>query len=82
MMIGKNLNVSSWVIIREGCPISYRVNGRDEIEFRCGSQWDGFDFVFDAPALREFVAKSRLALTQVASSTVRLPDLTAPEVGH
>lgn len=64
--MNRNLNVSSWVVIRQGCPISYRVNGHDDIEFRFGSLWDGFEFVFDAAALHEFVGAATLALGEMA----------------
>lgn len=60
-----DLTVSSWVGIRAGCPLSYRING-DEIEFRCGSARHGFEFVFDVPALRDFAAVTARALAEVA----------------
>jgi hypothetical protein len=56
-----DLTVSSWVGIRAGCPLSYRLSGED-IEFRCGSNRDGFEFVFDVPALRAFAALAERAL--------------------
>lgn len=62
--MANNLDVSSWVVIRDGCPISYRLNGKDEIEFRFGTQWDGFEFVFDAGILSEFVSVSGRALAE------------------
>lgn len=65
--MGRNLTVASWVVIKEGCPISYRLNGRDEIEFRFGSEWDGFEFVFDAGILFEFVNVSNRALEEVSA---------------
>jgi len=71
-----NLSVGSWVVIRKGCPITYRVNGRDEVEFRFGSQWDGFEFVFDAAVVREFRRVSKLALDDVANQQLSGPEPT------
>lgn len=59
--MGQDLNVSSWVIIRRGCPITCRVNG-DDVEFQLGSAADGFEFVFDVDALRDFVRVARTAI--------------------
>lgn len=55
------VNVSSWVVIRQGCPITCRRNGAD-VEFLLGSPTAGFEFVFDVGALREFVAVSAAAI--------------------
>jgi hypothetical protein len=60
----RDLNVSSWVAVRKGCPIAYSVNGQEEIEFRFGTRWDGFEFVFDLDALRAFVESSNLAIAE------------------
>lgn len=65
----KDLNVSSWVVVRKGCPIAYGVNGHDEIEFRFGSRWDGFDFVFDVDALQAFVEAANLAIAETGQAT-------------
>lgn len=62
-----NLTVSSWVGIREDCPISYRINGSDDVEFICGSGRRTFEFVFSAGALRTFAAQSTEALDKMAS---------------
>lgn len=62
--MGQDLNVSAWVAIRHGCPIAYCVNG-EEIEFRLGSQHDGFDFVFEVAALRAFVEVSQEVLSEL-----------------
>lgn len=65
--MSSDLNVSSWVVVRKGCPIAYSVNGREEIEFRFGTRWDGFDFVFDLDALRAFIEASNLAIMELGS---------------
>jgi len=58
-----DLKVSSWVGIRSGCPLSYRVAG-DEVEFLCGTHLDGFEFVFDLAALRAFAALAERAIAE------------------
>jgi hypothetical protein len=60
-----DLKVSSWVAIRRGCPISYRVHGDDDIEILCGSSRDGFEFTVDAEILRELVRVGTSALGDV-----------------
>lgn len=62
--MSQDLHIGSWVIVRHGCPIAYCVNG-EQIEFRLGSRQDGFDFVFDVPALRAFVEASQEVLAEV-----------------
>ncbi len=60
----EDVSVSAYVNIRTGCPISYNVID-DGVEFRCGSMSDGFDFMFDANALRSFVDRSTAALAEI-----------------
>jgi hypothetical protein len=62
----RDLNVSSWVAVRKGCPIAYCVNGQEAIEFRFGTRWDGFEFVFDLDSLLAFVEASNLAIAEFA----------------
>ena len=61
-----DLKVSSWVAIRRGCPISYRVHADDDIEITCGSTGDGFEFTVDAETLRELIKVGTSALDEVA----------------
>jgi hypothetical protein len=63
--VTRDLNVSSWVIVRKGCPIAYSTNGQHEIEFRFGTRWDGFEFVFDADALQAFVEAANHAMAEL-----------------
>lgn len=63
----ENLTLSSWVGIRDDCPISYQVNGSDDVEFVCGSGRKTFEFVFSAGALRTFVDQSTEALDKMAA---------------
>jgi|1185.fasta_scaffold650865_2 hypothetical protein len=60
-----DLKVSSWVAIRRGCPISYRVHADDDIDILCGSTRDGFEFTVDAETLREFVRVGTSALGEL-----------------
>jgi hypothetical protein len=57
--------MGAWVIVRHGCPIAYCANS-EQIEFRLGTRQDGFDFVFEIPALLAFVEASQEALAESA----------------
>jgi hypothetical protein len=61
----RELNVSSWVVIRKGCPIAHSVHNEGEVEFRLGTRWDGFEFVFEVDALRAFVEAAQDAIAEV-----------------
>jgi hypothetical protein len=60
-----NLKVNSWVSISKGCPMSYGVSDSAEVNFLCGSLRDGFEFAFDADALREFLKLGGEALQKM-----------------
>ena len=59
------VDVSSWVTIREGCPLTHTVIGSAESEFLCGTRSDGFSFTFEAEALREFLRLGTHALKEM-----------------
>ncbi|GAB1515741.1 hypothetical protein [Actinophytocola sp. KF-1] len=61
--MSQEVHVSSWVSIKPGCSISYRVNG-DEIEFQFGATADGLEFVFHTAALRDFVDVAQAAMSE------------------
>ena len=61
--MSQGVHVSSWVSIKPGCPISYRVNG-DEIEFQFGTPADGMEFVCHTAALREFLEVAQAAMAE------------------
>jgi hypothetical protein len=63
-----SLKVSSYVVIRERCPMRFRLSGND-IEFSFGGRYDPFDFVFNADALRQFLSVSSEALRELAALT-------------
>ncbi len=49
-----DLKVSSYVTVRDRCPMRFRVVD-DTVEFSFGGIRDPFEFAFDAVALREFL---------------------------
>jgi len=60
-----NMTVGTWVMVRDGCPISVEVVG-DEIHFLFGeTPREGTEFVIEIDPLREFV---RLATDAVRES--------------
>jgi hypothetical protein len=50
-----DVKVSSYVSIRDGCPIRFRINDPDDVEFSLGNLRDPFEFVFQREALRQFL---------------------------
>lgn len=58
-----SLKVSSYVVIRDRCPMRFRVSGTD-IEFSFGGRYDPFDFVFNAESLRSFLELGEEALRE------------------
>lgn len=59
------LKVSSYVAVRDGCPMRFRVNSPDDVEFSFGGRRDPFEFVFDAEALRAFLQVGSDALQEM-----------------
>jgi hypothetical protein len=41
------------------------VHGDDQIEFRFGTRWDGFEFVFEADALQAFIEAATDAMEEL-----------------
>lgn len=70
----RNLNVSSWVVVRKGCPIAHSVHGEGQIEFRFGTRWDGFEFVFETDALQAFVDSAQLAIADMRRLAAAVPE--------
>ncbi len=60
-----NLRVSSYVTITEGCPMRFRVNTSDDVEFSFGDVRSPFEFVFDNESLRAHVALAAEALAEM-----------------
>lgn len=66
-MLGTSLVVSSYVIIKEGCPIAISVDGPDRAQITCG--WmpsEAFEFVVQREALRALVEVGTDALQEMA----------------
>jgi hypothetical protein len=63
----RDLNVSSWVVVRKRCPIAHSVHG-EYVEFRFGTRWDGFEFVFEVDALQAFVEAAQEAVAEVVQA--------------
>jgi len=62
-----NLVVNSWVGIREGCDITYRVDEPDGVYLTVSGHSEPFEFFFDAVALRDFVTRGNEALAELAN---------------
>lgn len=60
-----DLTVSSYVTVRRGCPMRFRVNGGDDVEFSFGDLRTPFEFVFDTEALRSYLAIGAEALQEL-----------------
>jgi hypothetical protein len=65
-MLGANLVVSSYVIVKEGCPVRFVVDGPDQVQVTCGVlPTDAFEFVMQREALRTFVSLGAEALREM-----------------
>ena len=65
-MLGMNLLVNAYVIIKEGCPVAISVQSSDQAEIVCG--WPpnrSFDFVTHREALRALVQLGTDALEKM-----------------
>jgi hypothetical protein len=71
-----NMTVGTWVMVRDGCPISAEVLG-DEVHFLFGeTPREGTEFVIEVDPLREFV---RLATEAVRESDAAAEAMYGPE---
>lgn len=65
-MLGKDLIVSSYVVIKHGCPLAISVDGPDQVQVTCGRvPSDSFEFVMEREALRAFVQLGSDALAEM-----------------
>jgi hypothetical protein len=70
-MFGTDLLVSSYVVIREGCPLAITVDGPDQVQITCGRiPTDAFEFVMQREALRALVELGTDALEMMDSPTL------------
>lgn len=68
-MLGANLVVNSYVVIREGCPVAISVDGPDQAQITCGTiPSDAFEFVLQREALRAIVQLGADALQEMDES--------------
>ncbi|MDQ3790786.1 MAG: hypothetical protein M3422_26585 [Actinomycetota bacterium] len=68
-MLGASLVVSSYVIVRDGCPIAISVDGPDQVQITCG--WlpsQAFEFTMSRQALRAMVEVGIDALREMDRS--------------
>jgi hypothetical protein len=65
-MLGSSLIVSSYVIVKEGCPVAFCVDTPDQVQVVCGRlPSEAFEFVLQREALRAFVELGVEALAQM-----------------
>jgi hypothetical protein len=50
------------------------VHGEGQIEFRFGTRWDGFEFVFETDALQAFVDSAQLAIADMRRLAAAVPE--------
>jgi hypothetical protein len=69
-MLGSTLLVSSYVVVRDGCPVKFSVDGPDQVQVTCGViPTDAFEFVMQQEALRDFVTRGAEALRAMDLAT-------------
>ena len=65
-MLGKDLVVSSYVVIRKGCPLAISIDNPDQAQVTCGRlPTDAFEFVVEREALRALVELGSDALAEM-----------------
>lgn len=68
-MLGADLVVSSYVIVKEGCPVAITVDSPEQAQVICGRlPSDAFEFVLEREALRAFVEVAVDALQEMDSA--------------
>ena len=78
-MLGTNLLVNAYVIIKDGCPLALSVLDPDQVEIVCGCPPNrSFDFVMHREALRAFVELGTDALERMDAALAA--DAPAPSV--
>lgn len=65
-LLGADLIVSSYVVVREGCPVAFSVDSPDQVQVTCGrAPSDAFEFILQREALRAFVELGVEALREM-----------------
>lgn len=57
--------VSSYVIIKDDCPINFKILGSAQVEIVCDQPRDGFEFIMTADTLRTFIKSGTKALAEM-----------------
>jgi len=71
-MFGTDLIVSSYVVVREGCPVAFSVDSPDQVQVTCGrAPSDAFEFILEREALRAFVELGVEALHEMDGAVSR-----------
>ncbi|MDQ3786412.1 MAG: hypothetical protein M3422_04110 [Actinomycetota bacterium] len=69
-LLGSDLAVGAYVVIRHGCPVAMAVVG-NEAHVTCGTvPGNAFEFVIEEEALRAFVSLAVMALEEMARTQV------------
>jgi hypothetical protein len=68
-----NLITNSWVSIRDGCQLRYRVSEDDCVDFTVKDGVQIFEFEYHAEALRQFVELAVRALAEMDALRVGEP---------
>lgn len=63
-MVADQLDVSTYVIVKQGCPMRFSVMGGGQVEVTCGGPRDGCQLLLDTAALRHFLAEGAAALAE------------------
>lgn len=65
-MLGKDLVVGSYVVIKEGCPLAISVDGPDQAQITCGrAPTDAFEVVLQREPLRALIELGTDALREM-----------------
>ncbi len=59
------LNVSTYVILQDGCALTLSVLGSGQVEVTCGEPRDGCQLMLDADSLRRFLTLGAQALREM-----------------
>jgi hypothetical protein len=57
--------VSSYVIIKDDCPIRFNILDSSQVEIVCDQPRDGFEFIMTAETLRTFIQSGAVALADM-----------------
>lgn len=71
-MHGKDLLVSSYVVIRKGCPLAFSFEGSDHVQITCGRMpSDAFEILIERDAVPAFIEVCSDALQKMGAAESR-----------